>query len=104
MTLQYDSTSGLFKPQPARRARVRLNGRPHPRGSTSHQGPVWVTARRAHQASIKVVHALCKSDVKADAESIALEFINYLPELDARSLHCIRADLASYWRLSNRNR
>ena len=102
MTLQYEPARGFSSPQPARRARRRLNGRPHPRGSTSHQGPVWVTARRAHQASIRVVGALCKPDVQADAESIGLEFINHLHELDARSLHCLRADFATYWRLSNR--
>jgi hypothetical protein len=101
-TIDYDPARGFSRPQPARRARLRLNDRPHPKGGTSHQGSTWVAARRVHQAQLKALHTLCDARVKVDAESVGLEIITFLHELDPQSLHLLRADFAAYWRLSNR--
>jgi len=71
MTLQYEPPRGFSSPQPARRARVRLNGRPHPKTGTSHQGPVWVALMSQRRAQAMAMHAQCAPNVKADARPSA---------------------------------
>jgi hypothetical protein len=48
------------------------------------------------------MHDQCSPFVKADAESIGWEIINYIDQLDPRCLHMLQRDFATYWRLSNR--
>ena len=105
MTLIYEPLRGFVKPQqPARRARMRLNGRPHPKAGTSRQGPAWTALMRQRRALAKAMHALCRPSVKADADSVGWEIVTYIDQLDQQSLHQLQADFAMHWRNSNRRR
>jgi hypothetical protein len=102
--MEYSSPRLFVKPPRAARRRNSLAGKPHPKGAgtQSSQGEPWVAQVRQFRAQAKALHAQCNPAVRADYEATGLDLLEFIYELDPRSLHILSMAFATLWRLSNR--
>jgi hypothetical protein len=50
----------------------------------------WAEQARALRAFLVVLHSRCPAGVRGGSERVALELIEHIEQLDARSLHLLR--------------
>jgi hypothetical protein len=83
-----------FTSQPAPKPRLRLAGTVHKKG--------WAEQARAFRAVLKMIHSRSPLGVRGGSEHVAMEVIEHIDKLDARSLHLLRFVFAELHKLSNR--
>ena len=98
MDVHVTNGSGTVKPQAP--PRVSPPPRPHLGGTVHKRG--WPEQARAFRAFLKLIHARCPAGVPGGSEQLALEIIEHVGELDARSLHLLRFAFAELVKLSSR--
>jgi hypothetical protein len=53
---------------------------------------------------LTAAHALCPRGVRGDRESVAGEVIDFIDQLDPKSIHLLRLTFAELWKLSGNGR
>jgi len=62
-----------------------------PQGGTAHRHG-WTEQVRLLRATLAAAHAVCPRGVRGDRESVALEILEFIGDLDPRAIHLLRTN------------